>query len=43
MYHPRFKGSHYDICLRFGKILKKQNIDFDKIISLDDFQKDFGK
>jgi predicted choloylglycine hydrolase len=43
MYHPRFKGSHYDIGLKFGKILKKQNIDFDKIISLDDFQKDFGK
>ncbi|OGP55827.1 MAG: hypothetical protein A2Y65_01920 [Deltaproteobacteria bacterium RBG_13_52_11] len=42
MYHPRFKGSHYDIGLKFGKILKKQNIDFDKIISLDDFQKDFG-
>ena len=43
MYHPRFKGSHYDIGLKFGKILKKQKIDFDKIISLDDFQKDFGK
>jgi predicted choloylglycine hydrolase len=43
MYHPRFKGSHYDIGLKFGKILKKQHIDFDKIISLDDFQKDFGK
>lgn len=42
MYHPRFKGSHYDIGLMFGKILKKQYIDFDKIISLDDFQKDFG-
>ena len=43
MYHPRFKGSHYDIGLKFGKILKKLNIDFNKIISLDDFQKDFGK
>lgn len=42
MYHPRFEGSHYDIGLKFGNILKKQNIDFDKIISLDDFQKDFG-
>jgi predicted choloylglycine hydrolase len=43
MYHPRFKGVHYDIGLKFGKRLKTQNIDFDKIISLDDFQKDFGK
>jgi predicted choloylglycine hydrolase len=42
MYHPRFKGSHYDIGVKFGKILKKKNIDFDKLISLDDFQKDFG-
>jgi predicted choloylglycine hydrolase len=43
MYHPRFKGSHYDIGLKFGKILKKQNIDFDRLISLDEFQQDFGK
>jgi predicted choloylglycine hydrolase len=43
MYHPRFKGSHYDIGLKFGKILKKQHIDFDRLISLDEFQQDFGK
>jgi predicted choloylglycine hydrolase len=43
MYHPRFKGSHYDIGLKFGKILKKQNINFDRLISLDEFQQDFGK
>lgn len=43
MYHPRFKGNHYDIGLKFGSILKKQNIDLDKIIRLDDFQKHFGK
>jgi predicted choloylglycine hydrolase len=43
MYHPRFKGSHYDIGLKFGKKLKKYNTDFDEIINLDDFQKDFGK
>ncbi len=24
MYHPRFKGAHYDIGLRFGKALKKK-------------------
>ena len=43
MYHIRFKGNHYDIGLKFGSILKKQNIDLDKIIRLDDFQKHFGK
>lgn len=43
MYHPRFKGNHFDIGLKFGKILRKKNIDFDKIIRLDDFQTDFGK
>lgn len=43
MYHPRFKGIHYDIGLKFGKILEKKNIDFDKLIVLDEFQKAFGK
>ena len=43
MYHPRFNGNHYDIGLKLGKILKKKNIDFDKSIRLDAFQKDFGK
>jgi predicted choloylglycine hydrolase len=43
MYHPRFKGSHYDIGLKFGRILKKKNIDFDRLIDLNRFQKDFGK
>jgi predicted choloylglycine hydrolase len=43
MYHPRFKGNHYDIGLKFGKILKKKKIDFDKLIDLNKFQKDFGK
>ena len=43
MYHPRYKGSHYDIGLKLGKLLKKQNVDFDEIIRLDGFQKDFGK
>jgi predicted choloylglycine hydrolase len=40
IYHPRFKGSHYDIGLKFGKILKKKNIDFDTLIDLNKFQKD---
>jgi len=43
MFHPRFKGSHYDIGLKFGKRLKKSNIDFHKLIDLNKFQKDFGK
>ena len=43
MYHPRFKGNHYDNGLKFGKILKKKNVDFNEIIRLDDFQRDFGK
>ena len=43
MYHPRFRGNHYDASLKFGRILKKKNIDFDKIIRLDDFHNDFGK
>lgn len=43
MYHPRFKGSHYDIGLKFGKKVKKHNIDFDEIIHLDTFQQGFGK
>lgn len=43
MYHPRFKDNHYDNGLKFGKLLKKKNVDFNDVISLDDFQKDFGK
>jgi predicted choloylglycine hydrolase len=43
MYHPRFKGNHYDIGLKFGRILKKKNIDFDRLIDLNRFQRDFGK
>ena len=43
MYHPRLKGSHYDIGLRFGKLLKRQNENFEEIIQLSAFQNDFGK
>ncbi|MBN2040861.1 MAG: linear amide C-N hydrolase [Spirochaetes bacterium] len=42
MYHPRFKGSHYEIGLKFGSRLKKYRINVDKIIKLDNFQTDFG-
>ena len=41
MYHPRFKGKHYDMGLKFGNILKNANIEFP--IQLDTFQSDFGK
>lgn len=43
MYHPRFKGSHYSIGLKFGQWLKKKNVDFNELINLSEFQKDFGK
>lgn len=43
MFHPRFKGSHYDIGLKFGKTLKKEKVDFDQIIKLDEFQREHGK
>ncbi len=43
MYHPRFKGRHYDIGLKYGQMLKKQKIDFDQLIRLDDFQREHGR
>lgn len=43
VYHPRFRGNHYEIGLKFGKILKRKNINFDKLIDLNKFQTDFGK
>jgi predicted choloylglycine hydrolase len=41
MYHPRFKGRHYEMGLKFGNILKKANITFP--IRLDKFQLEFGR
>ena len=43
MYHPRFKGNHYDIGLKLGKKLKKKSIDFGSLIDLNNFQRNFGK
>jgi predicted choloylglycine hydrolase len=43
MFHPRFKGNHYDIGLKFGKTLKRKKIDFDHIIELDKFQQEHGR
>jgi predicted choloylglycine hydrolase len=41
MYHPRFKGSHYEIGRKMGNIFKKANARFP--INLDTFQIEFGK
>lgn len=43
MFHPRFKGNHYDIGLKLGKTLKKAKVDFDHIIELDEFQREHGR
>lgn len=42
MYHPRFKGRHYDLGFKFGSRLKEQQINFDQLIHLDDFQREHG-
>ncbi len=41
MYHPRFKGTHYEMGVKMGSIFKKNNVVFP--ISLDPFQTKFGK
>jgi predicted choloylglycine hydrolase len=43
VFHHRFKGNHYGIGLKFGKMLKKKNMDFDQIIELDDFKQKHGR
>ncbi len=43
MYHPRFKGRHYDIGFKFGKRVKKQGVNFDRLIHLNDFQWSHGR
>jgi len=42
MYHPRFKGKHYEIGLKYGGLLKKNNIDLLGLTDLDDFQFNYG-
>lgn len=42
MYHPRFKGDHYDIGLKYGGLLKKNNVDLFGLTELDDFQLNYG-
>jgi len=41
MYHPRFKGNHYQIGQKMGNIFKRYNSQFP--IKLDPFQIKFGK
>jgi len=41
MYHPRLKGSHYEMGLKLGRIFKNNNARFP--IKLDSFQTKFGK
>ena len=42
MYHPRFKGDHYQIGLKYGGLLKKNNIELFGLNELDDFQLNYG-
>ncbi|HPG38652.1 MAG TPA: C45 family autoproteolytic acyltransferase/hydrolase [bacterium] len=42
MYHPRFKGNHYDIGYKLGSLLKKNNIQLYGFNALDDFQYRYG-
>ncbi len=42
MYHPRFKGNHYEIGLKYGVLLKKKHIDLFGLTELDDFQFNYG-
>ena len=42
MYHPRFKGDHYEIGLKHGRLLKKNNVDLFGLTELDDFQFNYG-
>jgi len=41
MYHPRLKGSHYEMGQKMGNIFKKSNAEFP--INLDSFQNQFGR
>ncbi len=41
MYHPRFKGNHYDMGRKMGNIFKRSNAQFP--IKLDPFQTEFGR
>jgi len=42
MYHPRLKGTHYDMGLKYGTLLYRNGIRFDNIIQLSEEQQAFG-
>ena len=42
MYHPRFKGDHYQMGLKCGRMLKRNNVQLFGLGDLDDFQINYG-
>ena len=42
MYHPRFKGDHYQIGLKYGQLLNRNNIKLFGLNELDSFQLNYG-
>ena len=42
MYHPRLKGSHYEMGLHYGELLRKGGQDFSSVLQLSQEQRDFG-
>lgn len=42
MYHPRLKGSHYEMGLHYGELLRKGGQDFSSVLQLSREQRDFG-
>lgn len=43
MYHPRFKGSHYQMGLKYGRLIKRNNVTLFGLNELDEFQFTYGK
>jgi len=43
MYHPRFKGDHYHMGLKYGSLLKRNKAELFGLNSLDKFQLNYGR
>lgn len=43
MYHPRFKGRHYDMGYRYGKLMKKNNAHIPALEKMTAEKKEFGR
>jgi predicted choloylglycine hydrolase len=43
MYHPRLKGSHYDMGFHYGQIFFEKGVSFDETIILTEEQEQFGR